>query len=185
MLRPTPRRIDRARLEAGARGSTGSPRAEDARWDVLLVCVAGYILTAVGRVHQLFPALEVLHPAIVAGLFAVALYLIDRRAVRRAGLLWVDTTLWLLALLVWMTLSIPGALNRGVGFDMAGEFVKTTLMYLIIVAAVRGWRDVERLTAIYFAAAAIYAAAVLTRFDLSEGSQWRLGKLYYYDANDF
>jgi O-antigen ligase len=49
---------------------------------------------------------------------------------------------------------------------------------------VRGARDVERITAVVFWAAALYAAVVLMRFDVNE-SDWRLGKLYYYDANDF
>ena len=56
----------------------------DAKWDVLLVCVAGYILTAVGRVHQLFPVLEVLHPALLTGLFAAVCYLINSRADRQS-----------------------------------------------------------------------------------------------------
>ena len=29
------------------------------------------------------------------------------------------------------------------------------------------------------------AAVVLARFDLGAGDNWRLGHLYYYDANDF
>ena len=40
--------------------------APDRGWDLLLVCVAGYIATAVGRIHQLFPALQLLRPTFVA-----------------------------------------------------------------------------------------------------------------------
>src|SRR5437773_11561049 len=69
--------------------------AADARWDLLLACVAGYILTSVGRVHQLFPVVEALHPALLAGFFAIALYGLDRRADRRTKLLSVATTKWL------------------------------------------------------------------------------------------
>ena len=42
------------RLPAPARVQAAD--AADARWDLLLVCVSAYILTAVGRVHELFPA---------------------------------------------------------------------------------------------------------------------------------
>ena len=56
-----------------------APERSDAqtgtKWDLLLICIAGYVLTAVGRVHQLFPALELLRPAILTGLFAIVLIL--------------------------------------------------------------------------------------------------------------
>jgi O-antigen ligase len=38
---------------------------------------------------------------------------------------------------------------------------------------------------VYLIAATVYAAVVITRFDLGGGDNWRLGHLYYYDANDF
>jgi len=160
--------------------------APDAKWDFLLLSVAGYILTAVGRVHQLFPALEVLHPAILTGLFAMGCYLIDRRADRSSARLWVDTTRWLMALFVWMILSVPGGINRGYSFDLVfGNFIKTVLMYFVIAGAVRGGRDVERLAAVYLLGAALYAGVVLLRFDVGSGDDWRIGRLVYYDANDF
>jgi O-antigen ligase len=58
-------------------------------------------------------------------------------------------------------------------------------MYFVVAGAVRGGRDIERLTGAYLLGAAIYAAVVLVRFDTGEGSDWRFGRLYYYDANDF
>ena len=85
----------------------------DEPWDLLLLCTAGYILVAVGRVHQLFPALQAVRPAIITGLFAIVLYLIDRHANRGADLLWVRPTKCLLALLVWMVLSDAGVLVAG------------------------------------------------------------------------
>jgi O-antigen ligase len=36
---------------------------------------------------------------------------------------------------------------------------------------------------VYFGATVVYTAVVLSRFEL--GADWRLGRLYYYDANDF
>jgi O-antigen ligase len=160
--------------------------AGDDRWDLLLICVAGYILTAVGRVHQLFSILELLRPAILTGLLGIALYLFDHRGCRRPRLLWMNATKWLLALLCWMALSVPGALLPGYSFDLVVDnFIKTVLMYVVMVGAVRGIRDVERLAGVYLFSAASYATVVLTRFDLGSGTEWRLGHLYYYDANDF
>jgi O-antigen ligase len=164
-------------------GTTDGP---DQRWDLLLVCLAGYILTSVGRVHQLFPLLEILRPAIITGLLGITLYLIDRREDRQARLLWTATTKWLLALFVWMALSVPGALITGYSFDLVFDnFIKTMLMYAVMVGAVRGVRDVERLTGAYLLGAATYACVVLSRFDIGDGEAWRLGRLYYYDGNDF
>jgi O-antigen ligase len=168
--------------EAWPRATPGS----DLRWDLALVCVAGYILTAVGRVHQLFPVLAVLRPAVITGLLGLMLYLIDRHGYRQPRLLWTGTTKWLLVLLSWMILSVPVALLPGYSFDLAlDNFLKTVVMYFVMAGTIRGTRDVERLAGVYLLGAAAYAAVVLTRFDLGSGDAWRLGRLYYYDANDF
>jgi O-antigen ligase len=159
----------------------------DAKWDLLLLCVAGYLLTSVGRVHQLFPALDVLRPTLLTGLLAIVLYLVNRAERRRAHLPRIPTTKYVMALLIWMALSVPGSLVRSTSLELvAGNFVKTVLMYLVILGAIRGTRDVERLSAVYLVAAAVYAAVVVSRFDIGSGNDdWRLGRLYYYDANDF
>ena len=150
------------------------------------MCVAGYILFAVGRAHQLFPALQALRPAILTGLLAITLYVLDRHVNRRAVLLWVSSTRCLLALLAWMMLSVPGAIVTGNSFNIVFDnFVKTVLMYVVVAGSVRDVRDVERLASVYLAGAAVYSAVVLVRFDLGSGDAWRLGRLYYYDANDF
>lgn len=160
--------------------------ATDWKWDLLLICVAVYLLTSVGRVHQLFPVLALFRPAILSGLLAVALYLADPLASRRARLIWGPSTKWLIALLAWMMLAVPGALVRGTSFTLVFDsFVKTVLMFVVVAGAVRGPRDVERLAGIYLAGAAVYALVVIARFDLGTGDNWRLGHLYYYDANDF
>jgi O-antigen ligase len=160
------------------------PRA-DLAWDPLLIAVAGYLLTAVGRVHQLFPVLEMLRPATLAGAFAVILYASDRHAERRPRDVFFGPTKYIAAFLIWMILSVPGALVAGTSFDLVfGNFVKTALMYVVVAGAIRGTRDVERLAMVYLAAATLYAAVVISRFDLGSGDAWRLGRLYYYDAND-
>jgi putative inorganic carbon (hco3(-)) transporter len=157
----------------------------DARWDVLLVCLAGYILVAVGRVHQVFPALDVIRPVILTGLLAIALYAFDQRADRRLALVTDRTSRWLLALLVWMALSVPTSLVLSVSIEeVFGNFIKTVIIFFVVAGAVRGGRDIERLAGAYLASAAVYAAVVLVRFDVG-AADWRLGHLYYYDANDF
>lgn len=159
--------------------------AADRRWDLLLACVALYILSAVGRIHQLFPPLEIVHPALLSGVLAIAMFTMDGRDSRRLTWIWLAPTKCLLALFVWMVLSIPTALVLGNSVDFVlNNFLKTVVMSLVVAASIRGLRDVERLLFIYFAGATIYAVVAIARFDLGAGAQWRLGHLYYYDAND-
>ncbi|HSL20197.1 MAG TPA: O-antigen ligase family protein [Vicinamibacterales bacterium] len=172
---PTPLAVESAR--SSDRTETG--------WDPLLVCVAGYMLMSVGRVHQLF-GLEALRPAILTGGLAILLYLVDDHEQRRILRVWMPTTKYLLALFGWMLLSVPGSLSEGTSFTLVfGNFAKTMLMFIVVTAAVRDVRDVERLAFAYFGAAAMYASVVVSRFDVGAGADWRLGHLYYYDANDF
>src|SRR5258706_5214590 len=167
---------------AQADSSAGAP---DLQWDLLLACVAGYILTAVGRIHQLFPLVDIVRPAILTGLLAVGLYLNDRSADRRSALLWVAPTKYVLTLLAWMVLSVPTALVVGNSFDLVfNNILKTVLMFVVVAGSVRGARDVERLAFTYLLGATLYASVVVMRFDLGAGADWRLGHLYYYDAND-
>src|SRR5262249_28522414 len=69
-------------------------------------------------------------------------------------------------------------------FSYLDSLPKTLVLAIIIVGAARDWRDVERLSFVYFLSVAIYAAIVLVRFQVTQ-EKWRLAKLYYYDANDF
>jgi O-antigen ligase len=156
------------------------------KWDLLLVCVAGYILTAVARVHQLFAALEVIHVAVITGLLAIGLYVFDTHEERQIRSVLAPTIRLMAALAFWMILSVPNALRVGNSFDLVfNNFLKTALMSVIVAASVRGMRDVERLAFVYFVGAVLYATVIIARFDLGSGDAWRLGHLYYYDANDF
>lgn len=159
---------------------------ETPRWDLLLVCVAAYIAISVGRIHQLFPALELIHPAALAGLLGVVLYLCDSKPERRAAHLNVPTTRILAALTMWMILCVPGALRISTSFSVVFDnFLKTALMYVVIASCIRAVVDVERLALVYLSSAVLYTIVVMMRFDLGNGNDWRLGRLYYYDANDF
>jgi O-antigen ligase len=120
------------------------------------------------------------------GLLSIILLSLDSQSIRRWRSISTGTTTWLVALLIWAVLSVPGALSAGHSFDyVTGEFGKTVVMAIVLACAVRGGRDVERIAAVVFWAAALYAAVVIFRFDIGGDTDWRLGKLYYYDANDF
>lgn len=150
-----------------------------------MLCLSGFILTSVGRIHQIFPALAVLRPVTLTGLFAIALCLVDRAPTRRIGVLRLSSTHYLLALVAWMGLSVPGALWPGGAFTTLVDFTKTALIFLVIVTAVRSVRDVERLALVYFLGAVTFAAVVLMRMQYQLGVEGRLERLYFYDSNDF
>lgn len=154
-------------------------------WDLLLVCLGVFILTSVARVHQLFPVLSLLKPVTLAGGLAVALCLLDRAPPRRIGMLHIPAARYLIALVVWMALSVPGALWPGGAFATLLDFVKTVLITLVIITAVRSNRDVERLMLTYFIGAVIFAAVVLTRMKFHLAAEGRMERLYLYDSNDF
>ena len=156
-----------------------------ARWDLLLACVAVYIATAVGRVHQLFPVLAPLKPALVSAVLAVGLLMLQQRGSRNVARVRSATTTCALGFVLWVALSVPGALNQGVAFRFLTDALNTIVMFAVIAGAVRSARDVERLALAYFAATAMYGTVVLARFHPGGGDDWRLGRLYNYDANDF
>ena len=68
----------------------GPARAEP--WDLLLACVALYVATAVGRVHELFPALLPLKPAMLSAVLAVGLLLLQQAGARNVARLRSATT---------------------------------------------------------------------------------------------
>ena len=159
----------------------------DRGWDLLMICLVGHILNAVGRLNNLYDFLKPLHLVLVFAGAALLLYVLGGGSTRRlAPVLRSTTTRCALGLGVWMALSIPGALWQGGAFqEFTDEFGKGVIMFVVIAGAARGFRDVERLTFAYLVCAAFYAAVVLSRFVVTGGAQWRLGSLYYYDANEF
>src|SRR5438309_1051684 len=152
-------------------------------WDLLLVCVAVYIATSIGRVHQLVPLLLPLKPALLSAVMAIGLFVLDKGRQRRLALLRSRSTTCLLGLLVWSALSVPAALNQGLAFHAWTDFARTVVMFFVVAGSVRHARDVERLALVYFAVTVVYTGVVVSRFQLG-AEVWRLGRLYYYDAND-
>jgi O-antigen ligase len=156
-------------------------------WDPLLVCAAIYIAAGVGRVHDLFPLLKPFKPALLSTILAIGLLLLQQAGPRRITLVRSRATTCLLWLLLCGAISVPFALTGGVAFQFWMDFARAIAMYVVIAASVRSTRDVERLALVYFGIAVLYSMITLSRFQLGVGGgpdNWRLGNLYYYDAND-
>ena len=78
---------------------------------------------------------------------------------------------WMLALVALTAFSVPGALWAGGAFDALIDLGKSVGMAIVVIAAVRGKRDVARLAGVYFAGAVIYAFIIVTRFRVGGGSR--------------
>ena len=154
-------------------------------WDLLLVCLCVFLLTSVARMHQLFPVLSLFKPVTLTGVLAIALCIIDRAPRRRINPLQLRATRYMIAFAAWMALSVPGALWPGGAFATFLDFIKTVLISLVLIIAVRSVRDVERLTLAYFVGAVVFAAVVLARMQFQLAAEGRMERLYYYDSNDF
>ena len=172
-------------MTSAAAGAVPDRLSRGRGWDLLLISVSIFLLTSVARVHQLFPVLSLFKPVTVAGVLAIALCLIDRAPRRAVGPLQLRATRYMIALVVWVALSVPGALWPGGAFATFLDFVKTILISLVIISAVRNLRDVERLMLVYFVGAVIFAAVVLARMDFQLAAEGRMERLYFYDSNDF
>jgi O-antigen ligase len=93
------------------------------------------------------------------------------------------TAQFALGLLAIATLSVPGSLYPGLSFDyLLKNHLASVILFLILLAGIRGPEDLTRFAAVVVVGGAIYSATVLTRYDL--GPDGRLGDLVYYDAND-
>lgn len=166
-----------------SRPSGPAPTARRSAPDLLVACIVIYIATAVGRLHEVFPILGYAKPTLLAACLAIALYLLDRSRMRAPGRLLSGTALYLVGLVVWGALTVPGALNQGLAFHAWIDLAWSVVMCLVVAGSVRRTADIERLVLIYFAVTVVYVGVVLSRFQLGPES-WRLGRLYYYDAND-
>lgn len=176
--------FSRSRVSRTSVGPTGSVR--EPGWDVLLLLVAVYLADAVGHFQELFPVLLPLKLPFIAAAGATALYFAHQSGARKLGAIRGRTTTAVLLLIVWAILSVPFALNRGTAFfALSQDYYKCAVLYVLVAGAVRGFRDVERLALVYYCSVVLYAAMVVARFNLGSGDDWRLGDLYYYDANDF
>jgi len=160
------------------------PARRYAPWDALLVCVAVYTAAGVGRIHDLFPVLAPLKPALLATVAAIGLLLLQQNGRRRITLLRSRITTCLLGLVLWGALAVPFALTGGLAFHFWLDFARAVAMSLVLAASVRSARDLERMSLVYYGVTVVYTAIILSRFQLGSADDWRLGRLYFYDAND-
>src|ERR1043165_3365045 len=84
-----------------------SPTGSGWKPDLLVVCVAIYIATAVGRLHEVFPVLGYFKPTLLSAGLALGLYLLDRSRMRAPGRLLSPIATYVIGLVVWGALTVP------------------------------------------------------------------------------
>ena len=176
--------LARAAAPVSPRRPAASAASPDARmpWTPFHVALAAMLLTYVWRVQDLFPVLGALRPAVLSSLAALGFFLLGPAAGAGARLRH-PVFRWAAVILALCALSVPGSVWPGYSFRFIVEdHVKTVLFMVLLMAAVRVPRDVERFLAVHVAGSALYCVMVLTRFEV--GADGRLGGLVYYDAND-
>jgi O-antigen ligase len=160
--------------------------AADARWDSFLIAVAAYMLIGVSNLQLLVPFLAPLRPGILVVAASVGLWIASGGRARRLAALRDPTTLWLLALLAWSALSVPFALHRGLASTQVTDvFVRTVLLYAVMVASVRSLRDVERLSLVHLAGVTVYSAYTLLFTQISAATSRVEHIVGNYDPNDY
>jgi O-antigen ligase len=149
------------------------------KWDPLLICVSGMVLTYVWRLHYLLPGPFLrLRPVVLVSAGALVLYLIDTDRRRSLAHLNHPVIKLLLALVLVMALSIPGSLWPGASFGLLrADFAKTVIFFFLLAASIRALIDIERLAGVYVAGGALYALKVVLG-----SSRHGLGG---YDPNDY
>lgn len=171
---------------AGNRQVVYTPVVPAPPWSLALASAALYIMTAVGRVQDVFPVLSPLHLALVSSALAIVCVALDPGALSRVNTALGIATSWcVVGILIWAALGVPTSLWRGgsVGI-LRTVLVKVVLMYFVILGAVRHPRDLQRLAVAYVASVMVYAVMVIIRFRGDPGAI-RIHGLYDYDSNDF
>ena len=157
---------------------------EGLRANALLVALMGGLLTYVWRVQDLFPALVAIRLLEIFSIAVPALFLLDRRAQLQAtAALRRPLTKVVLLLALMAAVSVPTSLWPGMSLVYLMKNLLPAIALLLAVAgAISSLMDVRRFVWMQVLGATLYAAIILTRFDI--GQDGRLGSLVFYDAND-
>ncbi len=150
------------------------------KWDLLLICSAVYILTAVARIHQLYKPIEALKPLIIFALLGIFALFADKTLSRKLNLLQDPTTKAVRFIMIWATIGVPfGIYHTNSIIYLRTEAFPVAALFLLTAAAVRDLRDVRRLVFVYGGGIVYLAMSAMAR----KHGGMRLGSASY-DAND-
>lgn len=150
-------------------------------WDLLMICAAIYVLTAVARVHQMYSVLTAVKPLLVFSALGLLVFLADKNKARKAKLLKDPTSKAVAFIMLWATVGVPFGLVQGTAIAfLHQEAYRVGILFLLVAAAVRDLHDVRRMMYVYGGGIAYLAFVAMAR---SVGGV-RLGGGSSYDPND-
>ena len=163
-------------------GTPSVPAVRDARWSPFLLATTVLLLTYVWRFQDAFPFLAKLQLVTLGSLAAIGFFLIGAES-RRLPLVSrhkvFRITIFLLVLMIPSTLFgiFP---TQSLDF-VRQDHVKTVLLAVMLMAGLRGRRDIERLAVVHIIGASGLCYWVIRYGRMEDG---RLLGAPYYDAND-
>lgn len=124
-----------------------------------MIVAAALVLVGYARTHSFVPGVGALRPAIVLTLLGVVAWLVDRRPERSLERL-LDSSIVRAGLFVfaWAIVGVPFSMSLGGSSTfIIDNFSRTVLVFVIVVAAVRDFGDVRRLTGALALGAAVFS----------------------------
>lgn len=153
------------------------------RADGYLIFVMLLTLTTVWRLQNTVPVLASLQLPTIAALGSYLFFLANRDRRRSLRAMKHPVTTALVVFLVCIAASAPLGAYFGNAFTfLRRDYIKTFLMFLVVVGSIRHMRDLETMVGAQLLGALLYCVVVLRRFQV--GASGRLDELLYYDAND-
>ncbi len=156
--------------------------------DPLRICLSLLTIFAVSRIHQHFPALAPLRPALLLVVVAFLYAFLKPSTLSPEGVLRTWPARLMLALLVLACLSVPFGTSIGGSAEFILDSYGKTLLYaFLLVAAIRGASDLYTFVWAYVIGCGFLVYLAMFVFGLSEAADSltaRLGHLYTYDSND-
>lgn len=159
------------------------------RIDVLRAAVAAIMLFSVARLHEYFPFLNPLRPALLATMIAISFAVLQPRALVRAPLLRTWPAKVIVALVVMACVSAPFGLSLGGSLAYVLNVYSRVLVFaFLLIAATRDTRDLRFFIWTYLAGIAVMCYVGIFVMDVVEMAGSAVARLSHetgmYDAND-
>lgn len=160
-----------------------APTSKPLRADFLVWLVAGSLLAYVWRIQDIFPIFATTkYPLLITG-GILAVYFLDEDNRRKIDTIKHPITKTVGVLIILIAISIPTSLWRGFSFNsFTQDYLRNILLMAILIASVRGFRDLEKYALWFLIGGAIFNQYV--QREVSVGMNGRLIGVAYYDAND-
>jgi O-antigen ligase len=179
--------VREARRGVAAAPATAGGRHLKVELDPFRVCIFALMLLNVGRIHQHFPFLAALRPALVLVVLTAVYAMFQPRFIRAENVFAAWMPKAFLALGILACAGAPFGLSLGgSGRFILEDYSKVLVFAFLLVIAIRRTADLFTLVWAYVLSAGILVWMSMFVFGLQRGggAAARLSNLYTFDAND-